>query len=82
MVDVKRIRVQLTDEQWQHLKRVAVERGVSVSQVVREAIDRQVAVEDLVGLRERAIRAIGGFHSGKADVSEGHDAYLSDALGR
>jgi predicted DNA-binding protein len=80
MVGMKRTQVQLTDEQWQRLTRVAAERGVSISQAVREAIDRHVAAEYPVDLRERAIRAIGGFHSGKADVSEEHDGYLSDAL--
>jgi hypothetical protein len=74
-----RTQVQLTDEQSRRLKRVAAERGVSISEVIRQAVDSHLAREDPAAYRERAIATIGGFHSGKADVSEEHDRYLPDA---
>jgi predicted DNA-binding protein len=82
MASMKRTQIRLTDEQWQRLKRVAAERGVSMSEVVREAIDQYIAAQNARDRREHAIRAIGGFRSGRADVSECHDDYLADALER
>jgi predicted DNA-binding protein len=82
MASMKRTQIRLTDEQRQRLRRVAAERGVSMSQVVRDAIDKHIAAQNARDWRELAVQAIGGFRSGRADVSERHDDYLSDALGQ
>jgi predicted transcriptional regulator len=79
---MQRTQVQLTDEQSRRLKRVAAERGISISEVIRQAVDSHLVREDLAAYRERAIASIGGFHSGEEDISEEHDRYLPDAFAR
>lgn len=75
--------MQLTSEQFNRLKGVAKERGVSMSEVMREAVDRHLSIGVTESeRRERAISSIGGFHSKLKDVSEKHDDYLEDAYDR
>lgn len=49
--------------------------------LIRDAIDRWYGPE---GSRdeawERALSSIGGFRSGRHDISDEHDAYLADAF--
>lgn len=73
-----RTQVQLTEEQVRQLKRVAAERGISVSALIREAIDRAVAVDDGHARRQRALAAVGRFRSGNKEVSAEHDRYLAE----
>ena len=75
-----RTQIQLTEEQSILLKRVATERGVSMAQIIREAIDRHLGVPDRLTRRQRAVEAIGGFRSGRSDVSAEHDRYLAADL--
>lgn len=73
-----RTQIQLTEEQAQRVKRIAMKRGISIAELIREAVDR--LPEDGSGTRrERAIAAVGGFRSGMKDVSEKHDLHLVDA---
>ena len=75
-----RTQVRLTDEQARGLRRLAADRGVSVAKVIREAVERYLAEEATSGeRRQRAVAAIGGFHSGLHDVGEAHDRHLTDA---
>jgi plasmid stability protein len=73
-----RTQIQLTEDQARQLKRIAAERGISVSAVVREAVEKAVAVDDVPAKRERALAAVGKFRSGKKDISTDHDRFLSE----
>ena len=75
-----RTQVQLTPEQAEALKRAAAERGVSMAEVVREAVDRYLASGPAQPRKRHAIQAVGGFRSGRHDVSAEHDRHLADAF--
>jgi hypothetical protein len=75
-----RQQIQLTEEQAESLRRLASERGLSMAAVIRDALDRAIGVDEVARRRERAVAAIGGFHSGLHDVSERHDDYLAEAF--
>lgn len=67
-----RFTLRLTQQQMDAAKALARERGISVSALVRESLDRFF-------IAERAIAAAGCFHSGTGDLSERHDDYLDEA---
>lgn len=73
-----RSQIQLTDEQVHQLKEIARREGVSVAEVIRQAVDRRIANEHGDPWK-RATEAVGSFNSGLPDVSERHDDYLDDA---
>jgi len=72
--------VTLTDEQHRRLRRAARARGVSMSELVRQAVDATVPDEDALRRRnwERALSVVGRYHSGLPDIAERHDDYLPD----
>ncbi|MGB8520965.1 MAG: hypothetical protein WCD38_12465 [Candidatus Tumulicola sp.] len=78
-----RIQVQLTTEQERALKEIARLRGVSISALVREGVDRILEPErhrDDARVK-RALGLIGLFNSkGPRDVSERHDEYVAEAI--
>ncbi len=74
-----RTQIQLTEEQFQVLKRLSVATGRSMADLIREAVDRLGAAAG-VDRRARAIEAIGGFRSGSTHVSSSHDDELSEAF--
>jgi len=76
-----RMQVQLSQEQAAKLKRLAYERGVSISALVRETVDGLDGETQAAARRRRALAAVGKFRSGPTDVAERHDAYLEDAWG-
>lgn len=67
-----RFTLRLTQQKMDEVKALAGKRGISVSAVVREALDRCFIVE-------RAKNSAGSFHSGLDDLSERHDDYLDEA---
>ena len=73
-----RTQIQLTEEQARELKRIAAERGISISALIREAIEQTVAVDPGPARRQRALAVVGRFASGRTDVSVEHDRYLSE----
>ncbi len=75
-----RTQISLTPEQHERLQRVAGERGVSMSSVIREAVDAQVPDEDAEWRkrRERAFALAGAFRSGYTDTAERHDDVLAE----
>lgn len=75
-----RTQVQLTEEQARALKETAAARGVSIAEVIRQALDQHFAGQGTTARRQRAIRAIGGFRSGRHDISSRHDDHLADAF--
>jgi predicted DNA-binding protein len=80
---VIRTQIQLTEEQARKLKRVAADRGISMARVIREAVDRELQLDDIEARRQRALAAVqrGGFRSGKTDIAEEHDKYLAEDFG-
>ena len=78
-----RTQIQLTEEQAQYLKKMALSRHLSIAELIRQALDtmiRSTTAMDIEERRERALAIAGRFHSGKGDISEKHDKYLSDAF--
>ena len=77
-----RTQIQLEEDQMQWLKRKALEKGISISQLIREGLSVYRANEDrlLEDKRKRAIAAVGRFKSKISDISEKHDEYLSEAF--
>jgi hypothetical protein len=80
-----RTQVQLTEEQTRLLRQLAAERGVSVAELVREAVEAMVRAGSGVPpeeRRRRALEAVGRFASGRRDVGSRHDEYLVEAYHR
>lgn len=82
MAPMKRTQIQFTEKQLQTLRELAAQRGVSVSSLVREAVETYAKAEVPTSRDQktsRAIAAAGRFRSGTCDVSRRHDQYLVDA---
>lgn len=63
-----RTTVTLDAEKLEALRTLAAERGVSVSCLVREAVDEKLSKRPLKGRREKP-RSLGSFASGHSDTS-------------
>lgn len=77
-----RTQVQLTDDQFRSLKRLAADRSVSVAELIRQGVQlfiRGAGVIDSKEQRARALSAAGRFHSRLSDISAQHDRYLQEA---
>ena len=77
-----RTQVQLTAEQARKVKKIAASRGVSMAEVIRDALEgaiRSDASAVSEEKRKRALEIVGKFRSGKRDVSRKHDLYLAEA---
>jgi hypothetical protein len=78
------MQVQLTDRQIKALKNASAATGKSISELIRQGVDRYLAGRNETSreeMIERAIRVAGRFSSGHADVSSKHDEHLADAFG-
>ena len=75
---MKRVQIQLTEEQDARLKRRARASGRSVSALIREAVDRLSGGGDRDRVR-RVMRLAGKYRSGVSDLAENHDRYLAEA---
>jgi hypothetical protein len=76
-----RTQVQIEEDQITWLRSKARDRGVSVSQLIREGIDLYRLREDLLPIekKKKALAAVGRFSSGRPDISGRHDDYLAKA---
>lgn len=77
-----RTQVQLTEEQVRWLRGMAAERGVSLAEVIREAVDehlRRAAGPTRQELKRRAREIAGMFDSGTPDLVERLDDHLVEA---
>jgi hypothetical protein len=77
-----RMQIQFTEEQQAELRRQARMRGISISALVREAVDRELALR---GSRDeawnRALSVIGKYRGGPPyNVGENHDEHLAEAF--
>lgn len=75
-----RAQIQLEREQAERLRKIAARRGLSVSAVVREAVEAYTRDEDREEIIKRALSVIGKGRSGLSDVSERHDDYFAEAV--
>jgi hypothetical protein len=79
-----RTQIQLTESQHRALKRWAGRLGISLSEAVRRCVAERLAREDdATGTDSRVREArsvIGKYASGRPDVAERHDDYLTDAF--
>ena len=82
MLAMIRTQVQLSEQQAEKLKRIATRRGVSMAEVIREAVDRLPDRDDPAERWARARSVLGTFHDveGRTDVSVRHDEYLADSI--
>jgi hypothetical protein len=78
---MKRVQIQLTEAQVSQLQERAEATARPVAALVREAVDAWVAADLRRAKVDRALAAIGGFHSGLGDVADNHDRYLDEAIG-
>jgi predicted transcriptional regulator len=75
-----RTQVQLKQEQAEALRRMAADRRISISALIREAVDRFVRDDQRQARIERLLAAAGKGSSGLGDVSERHDDYFAEAI--
>ncbi len=75
-----RTQVSLTSEEFHGLQRRAAQQGVSMASLVRQAVDAVLAGEPSESGRQRALKVVGTFSSGRAAVSVDHDAELDHII--
>lgn len=81
MTHMERVQLQLSDSQISALRERSEATGRSIAALVREAVEIWIAEDARHTRIERAVAAIGGFHSGLGDLAENHDRYLDEAAG-
>jgi len=78
-----RTQIQLTEAQFEALKKLSAAENVSMAELIRRGVDLVLASgsnaddEDRIN---RALSAAGRFRSGLKDLSVNHDAYLAEAV--
>jgi len=75
---MRRLQVQLTDEQFAEIAQRAEAGDRPMAAVIRELINDALDDAAQCVRWERALAAVGGGHSGLGDVSERHDDYLGE----
>jgi uncharacterized protein with von Willebrand factor type A (vWA) domain len=75
-----RTQIQLTEDQARQLKAAAAVRGVSMAQLIREAVDQALIASSDDARWRLALTAVGAFRSDGADVAVNHDKYLAEAF--
>ncbi len=79
-----RTQVQLTEAQFEALKKLSAAANLSMSELIRRGVDMVLASENNVHNEEerirRALAAAGRFRSGIEDLSVNHDAYFTEAV--
>jgi hypothetical protein len=79
---VVRTQIQLTEEQSRQVKDFARREGISMAEVIRNAIDEWLERRSDLTEAQRwtqSLNAIGKFHSGVSDLAGNHDKYLAKA---
>ena len=80
---VKRTQVYLDPAEHKALKQKATEEGVSMSELLRRIVRKQLGLGKPRGSpADRLMRLVGIGESGLCDVAERHDEYLATALRR
>ena len=75
-----RTQIQLEENQYNRLKSMAAQRSKSLSQLVREGVERLLKEDQQQDCWQRVWQVVGTCHdsTGAADVSEDHDRFLSE----
>lgn len=80
-----RMQVRLREDQVQSLRKLAHERHLSVTELIRRGLDQVIASCLSGGVdrrKQRAIAACGRFRSGHKDIAIHHDRYLAEGNSR
>ena len=75
-----RLQIQVEEPQAAQLRELAARRGVSSASIIRDALDRILAVSPKPPQAGQLSALATMFRSGSGDVSERHDDYLSQAF--
>ena len=78
-----RTQIQLTEKQAEALRKISLKQRVSMAELIRKGVDsitHSALIIDSEERKKRAIHAAGKFRSGKSDISEKHDDYLTEAM--
>jgi len=76
-----RTQIELTDEQMNLLKMLAIKEDLSIAELIRRSIDRDLQINkqpNLVERKQRALAIIGKYASGSNDLSITHDQALAN----
>ena len=76
-----RTQIQLTEEQAEMLKQMAVEQNISVAEIIRRSLDTTMRLQGGCTSQEQrrlAIGLSGMFNSGVSDLGSDHDRYLAE----
>ncbi len=79
---MRRVQLQVTDEQAIDLDRRSAATGKTVATVILDLIDAQRAADERQRRIDIALAALEkpAFHSGLTDISENHDEYIGQIL--
>lgn len=76
-----RTQIQLEERQAEALRKLAAERGVSLAELIRRAIDESLLHQGERQSRyRRALSVVGKGSSGLSDVARGHDDHFVETL--
>jgi predicted DNA-binding ribbon-helix-helix protein len=78
---VVRTQVQLTERQYEALKRLSLKKKISIAELIRRGVDEVLFSAGNMESEERVKRALaaaGRYRSGVKDLSSNHDVYFSE----
>ena len=78
-----RTQIQLTENQFHLLRDASRKNHISVAELIRRGVDGYLSRDITVSkndIRARARGIAGKYHSGKNELSEKHDEYLSEVF--
>ena len=73
-----RTQIQFEQKTYESLKTKSNETGKSISEIVRRALDRSIAAQEIDQKWARALSSMGKFSSGLNNLAEKHDDHLGD----
>ena len=73
-----RTQIQFEQKTYESLKTKSNETGKSISEIVRRALDRSIAAQEVDQKWARALSSMGKFSSGLNNLAEKHDDHLGD----
>jgi hypothetical protein len=77
-----RTQIQLTEEQYHHLKELAQTNRESLATLVRRAVDQLLLIRrpDQKELYRQAFQVLGRHSAGLSDAAQRHDHYLDEGM--
>jgi predicted DNA-binding ribbon-helix-helix protein len=73
-----RTQIQLEEADFERLKREARRQSCSVSAFVRASVKQKLAESEATSAQGSVMELAGKYRSGRKDLAENHDEYLSD----